>query len=187
MRWITAILCGISTTSLWAGDVSISKVHICCDSCVSAVDEALADVKGVSNVAAVKDTKTIAFTAADDKAAEAGIAALAKHGFFGQAKHGTKKMEFPSTGAKKGEKSNQIELYGVHLCCGACVLGAKESLKNVGGLSVIEVDRAGGKITLKGAGMETAKALDALNAGGFYASLKKDEKKEDKKETEKAK
>src|SRR5689334_20989006 len=122
MRWITAILCGISTTSLWAGDVSVSQVHLCCGSCVSAVDEALADVKGVSDVAADQNTKTIRFTATDDKAAEAGIAALAKHGFFGQAKHGTKKLEFPPTGAKKGEKANQIDLYGVHLCCGACVI-----------------------------------------------------------------
>lgn len=175
MRWIALMLCGFSATALSAADVSISHVHICCDSCIAAVDEALTDVEGVSNVVADKN-KTIRFTAADDKAVEAGIKALAKHGFFGQAKQGTKKLAFPANGSKKGEKSNQIELEGVHLCCGACVTGAKTALENVGGLSTIDIDRAGGRIILKGAGMETAKALDALNAGGFYATLKKKEK-----------
>jgi mercuric ion binding protein len=175
MRWITSVLCAISATSLWGGEVSVSHVHLCCGSCLSAVDDALSDVAGVSDVAADQNTKTIRFTAADDKAAEAGIKALARHGFFGQAKHGSKKLEFPPSGAKMGEKSNLIELYGVHLCCGACVTGAKKALENVGGLSAIEIDRAGGKITLNGAGMETTKALDALNAGGFYALLKKNE------------
>ncbi len=178
MRWMLAVSCGLFATSVWAGDVSVNQVHLCCGSCIAAVDEALSDVKGVKDVAADQNTKTIRFTAADDKAAEAGIAALAKHGFFGQAKHGGKKLAFPDIGAKKGEKSNQIVLHGVHLCCGACVTGAKKSLENVPGLAEILVDRAGSKITLKGAGMETSKAFDALNAGGFYATLKPtDEKK----------
>jgi periplasmic mercuric ion binding protein len=177
MRWITAaVLCGISASSLFAGEVAISHVHLCCDSCVAAVDEALNDVTGVSKAAADKGTRTIRFTAADDKAAEAGIKALAKHGFFGQAKHAGKKLDFPSAGAKKGEKANQIDLYGVHLCCGACVSGAKEALENIGGLSSIDVDRAAGKITLKGAGMEITKAIDSLNAGVFYGTLKPEEK-----------
>lgn len=171
MRWILALTCGFSATSLFAGDVSVSNVHLCCNSCIAAVEEALTDVKGVQDVAADPNTKTVRFTAADNTAAEAGIAALAKHGFFGKAKHGDKPLAFPSTGAKKGDKTNQIVLHGVHLCCGACVKGAQKSLENVPGLSEILVDRAGGKITLKGAGMETVKIFDALNAGGFYATL----------------
>lgn len=171
--------------SVMAGEVSVSNVHLCCGSCVAAVDEALTDLKGVSSVTADQNTKTIRFQAADDKVAQAAIQALAKHGFFGQAKHAGKKLEFPSTGVKKGDKANQIVLYNVHLCCGACVTGAKKSLENVGGLSAIEVDRAGGKITLKGAGIDTVKALDALNAGGFYASLKPSEEEEKPEKQEK--
>ena len=98
---------------------------------------------------------------------------------------GGKKLAFPSTGAKKGEKANQIVLHGVHLCCGACVTGAKKSLENVPGLSEILVDRAGGKITLKGAGMETTRAFEALNAGGFYATLKPAEEKSEGKQVDK--
>jgi len=177
MRWISAaVLCGLFAGSLFAGEVAVTNVHVCCDSCVTAVDEALTDVTGVSNASADKGTKTIRFTAKDDKAAEAGIQALAKHGFFGQAKHAGKKLDFPSAGAKKGEKSNQIDLYGVHLCCGACVKGAKEALEKVDGVSTIDVDRAAGRITLKGAGMEITKAIEALNIGGFYGTLKPEEK-----------
>jgi len=163
-----------------AGEVSVSHVHLCCGSCLAAVDEALSDVKGVTAVSADQNTKTIRFTAATEQAAEAGIAALAKHGFFGQAKHGTKKLSFPDAGAKPGEKSNQIVLHGVHLCCGACVTGAKKSLEDVPGLTEILVDRANRKITVKGAGIVTTKAVEALNAGGFYASLKEDDKPKSK-------
>lgn len=176
MRWLLIILLGCMAMPTDGAEVSVGNVHLCCASCVSGVEEALADVEGVSDVAADQNTKTIRFKAADDKAAEAGIKALAEHGFFGQAKLGSKKLAFPDNGAKKGEKANQIELEGVHLCCGACVTGAKKALENVGGLSSIDIDRAAGKIVLKGAGMETLKALDALNAGGFYAKVKKDEK-----------
>lgn len=176
MRWLLGVLVGCGATLAHGAEVSVSNVHLCCGSCLAAVDEALADVKGVSDVAADQNTKTIRFKVADDKAAEAGIKALAEHGFFGQAKLGTKKLSFPDNGAKKGEKANQIELEGVHLCCGACVTGAKKALENVGGLSSIEIDRAAGRIVLKGGGIETVKALDALNAGGFYAKVKRDEK-----------
>jgi len=180
MRWMTALCTLLSATSLFAGEVTVSHVHLCCGSCTAAVDEALTDVAGVSDVGADQNTKTIRFAAADDKAAEAGIQALAKHGFFGQAKHAGKKLAFPANGAKKGEKANQIVLHGVHLCCGACVTGAKKSLENVAGLSAIEVDRAAGKITLKGAGIETTKALEALNAGGFFATVNAPEVEEKK-------
>lgn len=180
MRWILVlgfVCCALSAS---AGEVAIGSVHLCCGSCLAAVDEALTDVKGVGDVAADQNTKTIRFSATDDKAAAAGISALAKHGFFGQAKHAGKALAFPSSGAKKGEKSNQIVLHGVHLCCGACVTGAKKALENVPGVSEILVDRAGGKITLKGAGMEPAKAFDALNAGGFYATAQPAEGKPSK-------
>jgi hypothetical protein len=50
-------------------------------------------------------------------------------------------------------------------------------LEDVGGLSAIEIDRTAGKITLKGGGIDLQKAVDALNAGGFYASLQADEEK----------
>ncbi len=183
MRWISAaVLCAMSAGSLLAGEVAITNVHVCCGSCTAAVEEALTGIEGVSNPSADVMTKTVGFTAKDDKAAEAGIKALAKHGFFGQAKHAGKKLDFPSAGAKKGEKANQIDLYGVHLCCGACVTGAKKALENIGGLSAIEIDRAAGKITLKGAGMETTKAIEALNAGGFYGTLKPEEKAKDEKQ-----
>ena len=171
-RWFSSLTIVLSAGSIFAGEVTVSNVHLCCGSCIAAVDEALTDVAGVSDVGADQNSKTIRFAAADDKAAAAGIEALARHGFFGKAKHGDKKLDFPANGAKKGDKANTIVLNGVHLCCGACGTGAKKSLDNVAGLSAIEVDRAAGKITLKGAGIDTVKALDALNAGGFYATVK---------------
>ena len=58
-------------------------------------------MSGVSGVKVDRGAKSITFTAADDKGAEAGIKALAKGGFYGSAKHGDKKLSFPDSGAKK--------------------------------------------------------------------------------------
>ena len=157
-----------------AARVTIKGVHLCCGACVAGVDDALEDVKGVSSVAADRNSKIVAFTAADDEAAKAGIEALAKAGFHGSAVHGDKKLSFPASGAKKGEKANKITLTGLHLCCGACVTGAQEALQIVKGASTIEFDRMLGIARIIGKEIDVTAAVAALNKGGFHGTLKRE-------------
>lgn len=159
---------------LEAGDVTVKKAHVCCGSCVTAVKKCLADVEGVTKAAADQNSKTITFVAADDAAAEKGIAALAKAGFHGTATHGDKALAFPKPKTKKGEKTNSITFTGVHLCCGACVRGAKESLENVKNVKVIDVDTKTKTVTLTGEKIDLAEAIKAFNDGGFHGNLKGD-------------
>lgn len=168
-----AVVC----SALWsgaaeAGDVRVKGVHLCCGACVSDAQKALKGVEGVSAAAADRDSKLVSFKAADDKAAKAGIEALAKGGFYGTATHDDKAIAFPDSGVKKGERVDALTLAGVHLCCGSCVTGAKEALKDVEGLSGIDVDRNDGVIKLSGKNFDPAAAVGALNKGGFYASVK---------------
>ena len=157
-----------------AGRVTVRGVHLCCGACVSAAQETLSDVKGVSNPAADRNSRTVSFTATDDKAAQNAINALAKAGFHGSATHGKKKISFPASGAKKGEKSNRITLTGIHLCCGACVTGAQKALQVVKGATAIEFDRKLKIARIIGKDIDVTAAVAALNKGGFHGTLKRD-------------
>ena len=157
-----------------AARVTVKGVHLCCGACVAGVDEALGDVSGVSGVTADRNSKTVTFTAADAKAAQAGIEALAKAGFHGTATHGSKKLRFPPSGVKKGEKANKITLTGLHLCCGACVSGAQKALQQVKGATTIEFDRKTKEARIFGKEIDVAAAIAALNKGGFHGTLKRD-------------
>jgi copper chaperone CopZ len=152
-----------------AGEVSIEGVHICCGSCVRGVNTALKDVKGVSAVAAAQDG-TIKFTAADDAAVTAGIAALAKGGFHGKAKHGGADVAFPEV--KTGsEKVKALSIAGVHLCCGACYTEATAALKGVKGVTSVESDKKTKTLKISGDGIAPAEAIQALFDVGFHGTV----------------
>lgn len=156
-----------------AGDVTIKGVHLCCGACVKAVQKALNGTEGVSNIAADRDAKTISFTATDEKAAKSAITALADGGFYGKASLDGKELPFPDAGAKKGAKADKVVLKGLHLCCGACVRDANKVLEKVPGVDKVEVDRSENRATLTGKDIDVRKAVDALNAGGFFGRVEK--------------
>ncbi|MEX0725891.1 MAG: cation transporter [Planctomycetaceae bacterium] len=161
----------LSANSLFAGDVTIKSVHLCCGQCVKLVKEALKDVEGVSEVTADTDSKVVGFKAANEDAAKNGIEALAKSGFFGTAKHGDEELEFPKSGAEKGAKADTVKLTSVHLCCGQCVKDVQAALKDVKGSTKIDVDRDAQTVTLSGSGIVVTDAVAALNKAGFYGKV----------------
>jgi copper chaperone CopZ len=154
-----------------AGEVQVTGVHICCGACVKGVEKALKDVTGVSKVSGDREAKTVRFTAADDKAAAAGIEALAKAGFHGTAKHGEATLEFPASGAKKDAKAGQVKISQVHLCCAACVRAADEALKKVSGVSTVTADREASSIEVTGENVSVEALVKALNDAGFHATI----------------
>ena len=76
---ITSIVCFLACLPAVAdaGNVAVKGVHLCCGACVSAVSKALKPVDGVTGIACDRDSKRVTFQARDDKAAQAGIVALA--------------------------------------------------------------------------------------------------------------
>ena len=158
-----------------AGDVKVAGVHLCCGQCVKIVGKTLKGVKGVTDVVCDRTAKpkTVSFTAADDKAAKAGVAALAKAGFHGAAAHGDKKLAFPKSGAKKGAKADAVTLNGVHLCCGQCVKAIGKLFKEFDGVSSVKCDRKGRTVVLIGSDIDVSAAVAALNKTGFHGTIKK--------------
>lgn len=157
--------------------VAIKGVHLCCGSCSSLAEAALQDVKGISKVGVDRNTKLISFEAESKDAANDALKALADDGFYGTATFGKDELKWPDSGAKKGEKVPTVVLEGVHLCCGACVTGVKEALEKVAGATEIDVDRNAERVTIKGKEMDEVAVITALNKGGFFGRIPREEKK----------
>lgn len=156
-----------------AADVKVKGVHLCCGACVKDADAALKAVDGLTGIAIDRDSKLVAFKAPDEKVAKAGIDALAKEGFHGTATLDDKELPFPESGAKKGDTADIVTLTGLHLCCGACVTGAKEALKDIPGVTGMDIDRNDKSVKLTGKNIDITGAVAALNKGGFHGTVKK--------------
>lgn len=158
-------------------EVTVKGVHLCCQSCSDGAESALEGIKGVSKPGTDRNTKLITFQAESKDAALEGIKSLAKEGFYGTALYGKEELKWPDSGAKKGNKVPTVVIEGLHLCCGACVTGAKEALEKLEGASEIQVDRTAEKITVTGKELDEAVVISALNKGGFFGTIKREEKK----------
>ena len=181
LLWQNALFTVIAATLVVAAptttDVTIKGVHLCCGSCSEGALGALEGLKGISKPGADRNTKLISFQAESKDAALDALKSLAKEGFYGTAAFGKDELKWPDSGAKKGEKVPAIVIEGVHLCCGACVTGVKEALEKVPGATEIDVDRNAQIITLKGKEIDEVAAIAALNKGGFFGKIKREEKK----------
>ena len=121
------------TASTPAADVTakISKVHLCCKSCVTGVEKAVGKVDGVT-ATVDKDAGTVSLTGPDAATLQKAVDALMDAGYFGTTSDSAIKLK-KDTGAK-GEKVQTLQVSGVHLCCGKCVTAVDEALKSVDGV-----------------------------------------------------
>ena len=167
----TTLLLWASTAAVDAGQVTIKGAHLCCTACQSRAESALDGIPGLTKAAADRNSKVISFIAANDKVVAAGIASLAKNGFYGTAVHDKAPVAFPDTGAKTGARANSYTLRGVHLCCDACVVGAQKAVETVKGLQAIEIDRKLRTVKVIGKSISLLEAIQALNKAGFYSHV----------------
>lgn len=112
--------------------VTITDVHLCCQSCVKGVAKAVADVGGLT-ATADQDAGTVTLTGPDTATVQKGADALVAAGFFGKCSEATIKLN-AETGAKN-QKVQSIKIEGVHLCCGKCVKAVNEVLGTVPGVT----------------------------------------------------
>jgi len=164
--------CGVTQ----AGTVTVKGVHLCCGGCTAAATEALENVKSVGQISCDLNSKVISFEVPDEKTAQLAIDSLAKGGFFGTATHGDKLLKYPESGAKKGDKVNEVTIYGLHLCCDSCVTQAQEALSKSNRISSMEFDRAKGTVRLIGQQIDLQNAIGLLNKAGYYGQLQAPDK-----------
>ncbi len=149
--------------------VELKGTHLCCGQCVTAANDILKKVDGVTGKCDQK-AGTITITAKDDATAQKALDALAAGGFHGTTDNKDLKIKDDS-GVSKG-KVKSLTLEGVHDCCGAC---NKAIVAAVGKVAGVTGNTAKAKSdTLDVTGDFDGEALvKALNAAGFHVKVKK--------------
>jgi periplasmic mercuric ion binding protein len=173
-------VCLLSVPAL-AADATISKTHVCCGGCVTAAEEALAKVEGLTDVSVDKDAKTISFKASDGKIARQGVRALNRAGFGGEATVDGKAIKPRAASVEKGTKADEVKLTHVHLCCPACVKAVEGAVSKVEGVTAVTCDQEKGTCTATGKDVEVLTVLEALQKVGFHGTLPGERKAQPKK------
>ena len=165
---VAAFIFSLSAVQVVSADeVKIEGVHLCCGGCVRGVSKALTGVEGVSDVKIERDEELVTFQAKDEAAVKAGLAALAKGGYYGKTSHAG-----PDFAIDPKAKKDTIEITEMHLCCAGCTNSAKAALKDVKGVKSISPESKQGKITITGSEISLAETLKALHAYGFHGTVK---------------
>ena len=155
-----------------AGDtaVELKRVHMCCEGCAKEVAKILRGVEGVSGVTADQEATAAKFTAADAKAAQKALDALAAGGFHGDT-GGGKGLAFPDDSGVKPGQVKSLTVTGFHNSCGGCVKSFREAIKGVKG---VVGDNAKAKVaTAEVTGdFDAADLVKALNKAGFHVKVK---------------
>lgn len=134
MKTTFAALILALTLTARAADVTVTltDVHLCCQSCVKGVARAVADVAGLT-AKADEDAGTVTLTGPDTATVQKGADALVAAGFFGKSSDAAIKIN-ADTGAKN-QTVSAIKIEGLHLCCGKCVKAVKAALDTVPGVT----------------------------------------------------
>ena len=134
MKIIITTIALALTLSARAADVTVTltDVHLCCQSCVKGVAKAVADVTGLT-AKADQDAETVTLTGPDTATVQKGADALVAAGYFGRSSDAKIKVN-ARTGAKN-QKVQSMKIEGLHLCCGKCVKAVAEALATVPGVT----------------------------------------------------
>jgi mercuric ion binding protein len=149
--------------------VELKSVHMCCGGCAKEVAAVLKKVEGITGVTSDQKTTTAKFTAADAKAAQKAIDALAAAGFHGQTD--SKEYAFPDDSGVKAGKVKTLTVTGFHNSCGGCVDSFRDAIKDVKGVAG---DNAKAKVTTAEVtgDFDAAELVAALNKAGFHVTVK---------------
>jgi periplasmic mercuric ion binding protein len=171
MGLVAAASLGTHRSSLAAEKVELKNVHICCDGCAEEVADILGKVKGISGASSDKAKRTATFTAADAKAAQKALDALAEEGFHGDP--GTDKgYAFPDNSGVKAGRVKSLTVTGFHNTCPGCVKSFREAIKDVKGVTG---DNAKSRVTTAEVtgDFDADELVKAMNKAGFHVKIKK--------------
>ena len=153
--------------------VELKSVHMCCDGCAEEVAAILGKVGGVSGVSTDKKAKSATFAAADAKAAQKALDALAEGGFHGDPGK-DKGYAFKDDSGVKTGRVKSLTVTGFHNSCGGCVGSVREAVKDVKGVAGIGAKAKVSTAEVTGE-FDAAELVTALNKAGFH--VKVEEKK----------
>jgi copper chaperone CopZ len=151
--------------------IELKSVHMCCPGCAKEVAAILKKVEGVSEVACDQKARSARFKAADAKAAQRALDALAEAGFHGDT-GSAKGFAFKDDSGVKPGKVKSLTVTGFHNSCGGCVDAFREAIKDEKGVTG---DNAETKVTTAEVTGEfdAVELVKALNKAGFHVKVKK--------------
>ena len=147
----------------------ISKVHLCCKSCVTGVETAIGKVSGVA-VTVDQDAGTVSLSGPDAKTVQKAANALTDAGYFG--KSSDKQIKIRGKSGAKGVKVQSLKVEGVHLCCGKCVKTVDEALKAVPGVTGHTAEKNAKSFEVNG-DFNDKEIFGALHKAGFSGTIAK--------------
>ena len=150
--------------------VDLKQVHMCCEGCAKEVANILKKVEGVSGVTTDQDANAARFVAADPKAAQRALDALAAGGFHGDT-GGSKEYAFKDDSGVKAGKVKSLTVTGFHNSCLGCVKSFRAAIKDVPGVTG---DTCKSRVrTCQVTGdFDAAELVKALNRAGFHVRVK---------------
>ncbi len=141
-----------------AESVTLTGIHNCCGSCEKGITKAVTSVDG----ATVAITKTSAEITAKDKATvEKAVTALLEAGYYGA---GAPAQTAPD------KKVTSATVTGTHLCCGKCVKGIDEAVKNTPGATGHDATKGAKSFKVSG-DFNLKDLIAALNKAGYAATI----------------
>ena len=149
--------------------VTLSNVHLCCNSCVKGVDKATATVAGAT-AASDKDAETVKITAPDQATAQKAVDALVAAGYFGVSSDPAIKLN-ADTGAKDGWVES-LTVSNLHLCCGKCVDAVNDVLEKVPGVKANTAVKNAASFDVTG-NFNAKQVMTALQAAGLSGKAAK--------------
>lgn len=149
--------------------VEVKGVHLCCFACVSAANQILKKVDGVTGVCDQKEKK-ITITAPDKATAQKALDALAAGGFHGDT--GDKDLAMKEDSGAVSGKVSKLKIVGIHNCCATCTRDIKSVLKKVEGVK--EDTAVARKNSFEVTGdFDPAQLIKALYQAGYHAKIEK--------------
>ena len=152
-----------------AEKVELKNVHMCCDGCAEEVATVLGKVGGVTGVSTDMKSTSATFTAADAKAAQAALDALAAAGFHGDPGK-DKGYAFKDDSGVKAGTVKTLTVTGFHNSCGGCVKSLKAAVNGVKGVAGVAAKAKVSSAEVTGE-FDAGDLVKALNKAGFHVKV----------------
>ena len=157
--------------------VTLTDMHICCRSCQTAIEKAVAKVPE-AKCKVDTDSESTVITASNYESLQKAVDEVVKAGFSG--KPDNKEIKIATIKASD-EKVAKLEIEHVHNCCSKCTDALKDALKDVKGVKSNTLANKRTSFVVEG-DFAPSDVVNALVKAGFYPELKKDKDAKEKDE-----
>ena len=155
--------------------VTLTDMHICCKSCQTAIEKAVAKVPE-ARCKVDTDSASTVITANNQESLQKAVDEVLKAGFAGKPDNKEIKIA-PIT--VSDEKVAKLEIEHVHNCCSKCTDALQDVLKDVKGVKTNTLASKKTSFIVEG-DFVPSDVVKALVKAGFYPELKKDKDAKEK-------